>query len=375
MEAEMETEYRSDLGQQVKAPFRVGSTEYPIFFRSGTSALTVTPESRITATLLPSMKVGSDIVEGEPVSPKFLEAIDEIQDILCCWHSQFEKVDVRATPADKKTTPVGGRVGCFFTGGVDSFYTLLKHKDEIDDLIFVHGFDMSLQEAGLREKTSRTIREVATELEKETIEIETNLRTLLDSHLGWDWAHGAALACVGHVLAEELDRLYIPATHTYCDLFPWGSHPLLDPLWGTEHLQFVHDGCEANRVEKVELISEYDVALESLRVCYKNPNGVYNCGECEKCLRTMINLRCVDALNRCPTFNTSLDLQRVAGIKASDLNTIAFIRENIEVLEEQEKDHQLQNALRTALTRLRIFDRVKKIGRKVRARIRTVFGF
>ncbi len=23
--------------------------------------------------------------------------------------------------------------------------------------------------------------------------------------------------------------IYIPASHTYADLFPWGSHPILDP--------------------------------------------------------------------------------------------------------------------------------------------------
>lgn len=114
--------YRSDLDQQIEAAFRVGSKEYPICFRSETIALTESPDSRIAATLLPSMHVGRDVVEDEPVTPKLLEATDEIQDILCCWHSQFEKVDVRAIPAEQRASPSEGRVGCFFTGGVDHIW-------------------------------------------------------------------------------------------------------------------------------------------------------------------------------------------------------------------------------------------------------------
>jgi len=281
---------------------------------------------------------------------------------------------VWATPAETPLTPTGKRVGCFFTGGVDSFYTLLKHKDEIDDLIFVHGFDISLQETGLWNKTSRMIQRVASDLNMRAIEVETNLRNLLDVQLGWHWSHGAALATVGHSLTKKLGKIYIAAAHTYTDLFPWGSHPLLDPLWSSERLQFVHDGCEVNRVEKAKLISHYDIAVESLRVCYKNPDQVYNCGTCEKCLRTMVNLRCVGVLERCSTFDKPLDVKRVAEIRASDLNTIAFLRENLEMLESQGKDPELQKALKSALTRLRVFERARKLWSKVGTRLRASLG-
>jgi len=35
----------------------------------------------------------------------------------------------------------------FFSGGVDSFYTFLKHRHEITDLAVVHGFDSHNHEA------------------------------------------------------------------------------------------------------------------------------------------------------------------------------------------------------------------------------------
>ena len=63
----------------------------------------------------------------------------------------------------------------------------------------------------------------------------------------------------------------------------FGSHPLLDPLWSTETLAFVHDGCEANRMEKVRRIAESPLLLEGLRVCVDDRGpDVYNCGSCWK---------------------------------------------------------------------------------------------
>ena len=40
---------------------------------------------------------------------------------------------------------------------------------------------------------------------------------------------------------------------TYAHLGPLGSHPLLDPLWSSEDVELVHDGCEATRLDKLAL--------------------------------------------------------------------------------------------------------------------------
>ena len=53
---------------------------------------------------------------------------------------------------------------------------------------------------------------------------------------------------------------------------------MLDPLWSTELMDFEHDGCEATRPEKAAYVSEHELPMKWLRVCLKNPNGMYNCG-------------------------------------------------------------------------------------------------
>jgi hypothetical protein len=60
----------------------------------------------------------------------------------------------------------------------------------------------------------------------------------------------------------------------------------LDPLWSSRSVQIVHDGAETNRLGKVRAIAGSDAAQKHLRVCYKNPENSYNCGVCDKCVRT-----------------------------------------------------------------------------------------
>jgi hypothetical protein len=91
----------------------------------------------------------------------------------------------------------------------------------------------------------------------------------------------------------------VPAVHTYQRLKPWGSSPLLDPLWSSDRLAIIHDGCEASRPEKIAYIATSDAALESLHVCAQHHT---NCGSCEKCVATQVALRNADALDRATTF-------------------------------------------------------------------------
>src|SRR5207302_11088078 len=84
---------------------------------------------------------------------------------------------------------------------------------------------------------------------------------------------------------------------------PWGAHPLVDPRWSTEAVDVVHDGCEANRIEKIRRqIASSPLALQSLRVCWRGDSASYNCGECPKCLRTMLALHLAGTLPRATTF-------------------------------------------------------------------------
>ena len=146
----------------------------------------------------------------------------------------------------------------------------------------------------LRE-ASRAFREVAAGFNKVLIEVETNLAECLEEispsfiAAGGD-AHGAVLASIALLLSPQLKKVYIPSSYPYSNLNPCGSHVLLDPLWSTEDLEIVHDGCEATRVEKAALVAQSEIALRNLRVCLFKPEDGLNCEQCEKCLRSMAAL-------------------------------------------------------------------------------------
>lgn len=356
----------------IETNFKIRDKLFTVYFKSNDNMLLHgNNESFLVCALLPAMKTcgGQIHCEGE-VSAKFLSALPTIQDIYSVWEPSFDRVEIIGTTPIKTPSVSQNRVGAFFTGGVDSFYTFLKHQDEITDLIFVHGLDIQLDDTVLREKTSEMIHKVASEFGKNVIEIETNIRELLNYYVDWGkLGHGPALAVIGHLLSPTLHRIYIPSSYTYANLFPWGSHPILDPLWSSDSLEFIHDGCEATRVQKVALIAKHEIALHSLRVCWTNPDSLYNCGKCEKCIRTMINLKINNALAQCTTFNEELDIKQIKTLVAHDVGTRAFIKENLNVLEKNQTDKELIKALKYVLNKPET-PYLKRFRRKIRAEIK-----
>jgi len=352
--SQVKTIHTSNDGSLVEAELQIGPTSHHIYFRSNDIILSGNMEAFLTLALLPSMTKGGALVADGKASQRFLDALHTILDIYCVWEPSLHRVEIKNVIPVIRDCPKEDRVGTFFSGGVDSFYTFLKHRDEITDLIFVHGFDVLLENHTLRKKTSDMLHRIGSSFGKRVIEIETNLRLFLDSYFRLSWGtltFGAGLATVGHLLSPFFKKIYIPGSHTYADLIPLGSHPLLDPLWSTETLEFIHDGCEAKRIDKVALLSEYDLALQSLRVCFFNIHGTYNCGQCEKCLRTMINLHVVGALDRCTTFETRLDMKRISKLIVLDDSTRAFVKENLKALENRQGDPKLRKALYKVLNR------------------------
>jgi hypothetical protein len=84
---------------------------------------------------------------------------------------------------------------------------------------------------------------------------------------------------------------------------------VLDPLWSTETLTVVHDGCEMGRIDKVRFMAESQLVLDTLRLC-----PAYNCGRCIKCLPTIIDLLQAGALDRCATLPHEVDVDQLREI-------------------------------------------------------------
>lgn len=303
--------------------------------------------------LLPAMAIGSDLKLAGMISSQLLAAVPKIEDVFCLWgteywNEKFQRILVNAKPRSANAKRASG-VACFFSGGVDSFYTLLKHRDEVSHLIFVHGFDIPRTNRPIRIQASHAAREVARELGKTLIEVETDIRSFSDPLVNWRQHYqGAAMASIALLFQHLFSKVLIPSTHHYGLLVALGTHPLVDPLWSTDLTDIEHDGCEATRVKKVAYISEHEIAMRWLRVCLDNPNYAYNCGRCEKCLLTMVSLRASGSLESCRSLPDSIDLRTVADMNLNYTIGREFAGQNIRALARVGSESDLIQALEKA---------------------------
>jgi hypothetical protein len=172
------------------------------------------------------------------------------------------------------------------------------------------------------------MKRVAQDLGKEFIDVATNVRDTRWWSTGYGrLSHGSAMASVGLALEKRYNKILIPSTSAYNNLFPNGSHPLTDPLLSTRGTKIVHDGAGFDRVQKTELISKSEVALRSLRVCWESHTDK-NCQACNKCYRTMITLMLLGALKKCSTLSESnLDISKIKKIYSKDENDFSLLGE------------------------------------------------
>jgi hypothetical protein len=307
--------------------------------------------------LLPAMVRGDRLRVAEPLSPQLLDAVPAITDVATTFDRYAWGLDLRPVlveaPARVPDAPSGGRgLACFFSGGVDSTFSARAHRKDLTALVFVHGFDVPLDDAPLRHAVSTTLRAAAEALGLPLIEVEADLHRFAHGLVPWSAYHGSAMATVAHLLAPLADTFLVPASDTYATLSAYGSHPLLDPLWSSESVSILHDGCVASRVDKVRSFGEDDGGpdpLSWLRVCWRNPGGAYNCGRCPKCVSTMVALRMAGLLERAPTFPSTLDLARVAALDLSSPGSGLLWSRYVRDLDASGTDPALARAIRVAL--------------------------
>jgi hypothetical protein len=310
------------------------------------------------ALLLPAMKQGEDLIIRGRISEQLYKGMQAIMHQVLQWDIGLKPIKIEADTLVADTHEPQ-RSASFFSGGVDSFYTYLKHKedqveaDRIDSFILVNGFDIDLRNAGLWERTRQSIEAIATADKIDLIQVVSNIKNLVDPVLSWDYTHGGCLAAVGLFLRRAFRQIYIASSYTAAEQFPWGSNLATDGYWSTERTTFVHDGTEATRTSKViSQIARSPLALEHLRVCYLNEKETYNCGRCEKCIRTMISLYAAGALDKSHTFAHHIDPEVVAALpgSASESDRI-FRRDNLQALKERNLAPELQQAIEASMNK------------------------
>ncbi len=362
----------SSSGNRVDYLVELGGRRYPVYFSTAAVSLCGDGEALLAMTALGAMASGTDLQLLATLSPQFLDNQRQLMQTFASWFPRYRPVAIAAQQLVSQPKLATGRVGSFFTGGVDSFYTFLKHRDEITDLIFVHGYDVELDDLPRRRAISQMGRAIAQATGVRFIEMETNAIRLFKDFGRWGLqGHGYGLGSAARHLADYVDRIYIPSSFAEADLMPWASHPQTDPLFSDERLQVIHDGCEAGRIDKVAALAVDPLALAHLRVCWERVEGSYNCGRCEKCLRTMTSLEALGVLRHSATFPRQVAPERVRELVMYDDSLAKFARENMRLLAAKGlADSDLARAWQHVLERPAWRNRLIMRGRKLRGKWR-----
>jgi hypothetical protein len=362
----------------------------------------------IAALLLPSMRLNENLAVNAPASKKLLATLPRIMRVYHGWNHRFRLIRVGTNGAEDLAAIAPRSVGQFFSGGVDSFYTLNANlieqpisNERITHLILIHGFDIPLRDVAFFDRVYSMVRDVGNKCDVRVIKVATNAKHLLrlvltrqiikavtngeqvakigthvrqlvkatanlkqerytrmpDQILSWDMYFGAVLASVGLALGGMFRRIYIPSSTATTEmnpkgLYPWGSHPDLDPLWSTEQTSFINHGSDHYRLEKTQTIAGLDLAKEHLRVCWEMRERAYNCCKCEKCIRTMLELCLAGDLSNFRTFPIALTPELVRNINLVTPTARRFALSTLSQLQRKRKT-KLAVALAEALQKSR----------------------
>jgi hypothetical protein len=320
------TELRTAPGE-LSFKAEVGGLQPTIWFRTEADE-TPTADAALAGCLLPAMVAGGALTLEDPVSPRLLRTQREYQSIHQAWsldwlpdYPRLREVEVDAPVRRPPAAAQEGRVAAFFSGGVDSWATVLANPD-ITDLVFVRGIDILphlAHQQGLADRVEVRLREAAGELGLSFRAVETNLRELTDPLVPWEAYCACATATVALFMAPLYERVMIAGTTDHATQPAVGPSRMVNQLLSTECLEVVEDGGLFNREQKIEAICDHPVVRRSLRVCWQNPDGAYNCGRCRKCLMTMVSLEAIGARGQIATFPSELDLELVSEIPIDQL--------------------------------------------------------
>ncbi|MGH7029991.1 MAG: hypothetical protein ACREEZ_06155 [Stellaceae bacterium] len=239
-----------------------------------------------------------------PACPMLVEGLRTAHAWWSSWGGMPGPAPAIETAARGNALSAGPRrSAAFLSGGVDGLHMLMRNRrlyrrDDpayIRKALFIHGFDIGKRARAPEPERYRAalarLQPVAAETGLSLVPCRTDLRHLPSRPDFWTYRHnGAALAAVAHAALLSPALLFIGASHHAANPVPMGSHPAVDGLFSSQRITIVHDGARFTRLEKVRDLAAWPTALAALRVCPEVEGTQANCGRCEKCLRTRLEL-------------------------------------------------------------------------------------
>jgi hypothetical protein len=297
----------ADARLEISGTLRLGEHSQTLTWRvpaTWRDAVTAHADPFVIGLAFPMMQAGHDVEVLGPVSPSLLANLERFMDVWHLWSpTRYRRVRIWSHE-EQEAPPSDEAFAIPFSAGVDSCYTALSHARDLRGRnnrriglgVTMFGFDIQSNQSNARpmyDALRRGAAEMLGSLGIPHVEIESDFRSL---DTLWLHSHSSQLASGLALFGRGFSGAMIPNSLPVNQLGTlWGSHPLTDPMFSSNAFTIVDDGGAVPRWAKIEAIAPWPEAMRHLRVCFGVDGSIGNCGKCEKCIRTAIGFKIVDA--------------------------------------------------------------------------------
>jgi hypothetical protein len=303
---------------------------------------------------------GTDLHLEGPVSAAQLERLDEYLQIWSVWRpGLYRRVGITA---DEETADSAGddRAGAVmgYSGGVDASFALAAHATsslgrltrDVDLGVLVVGWDLRHGDEAAVRRARETAQRSLSAYGAGTAVVTTNWQQ--EFCASWFMSFTSGLAAVLQTFSESHSSAVHATDHSYRDelgLPPYGSSMVVNHLLGRPGFPLVSTGGTHRRTERLAFLADHPVLLDGLRVCFREGAGGGNCGHCQKCVRTQLELRVLGL----PSEVAFPSPMTVEDLFAARTNNPAVLLHFEEILELMAFDDELRGPVRQWVRRQR----------------------
>lgn len=342
----------------IKSPRRIevevmeGDAKDTLYFESNEALWEVPPVTDDFAAVALcqycSAKKTDLFIEGT-LSESTLLNLDEFIKIWSTWRPDlFTQIKIEAKKTVQDTPGRDKPAVAAFSGGVDSCFALAAHQSklagdssrEIALGVLIVGFDLQKENQDLIHLAYENAKRALDFFGARCAIIETNWRERFCP----DWLMGfvAGVACVLQTLSGRYSSGVFSSDLNYLEEFhlgPYGSHMTTNHLLGSYTFPIVSTGMYT-RLERVGfLCSRFPDVVDHLRVCWQSIDKGTNCGVCEKCVRTRLEMM---IYNKEPDiFNAPMSAELIESLALSYITIVYFE----EIYKRFAKDHPLYETI------------------------------
>lgn len=243
------------------------------------------------------LRAGGDFYVHGAVSASLMDNLEKYCD---CWRTlKPEYKNIKIIPESEVQDPVHelpNRAIMTFSGGLDASFTLFRHKTgqagrntkNIERAILLFGAaDTPLdrpEEFKIHADNARTMCE---SMGVDFLTVETNFR---DYYNDWEQEHFNLIVSALYFFEKYPYKItasslcVLPVSYKM-----WSSNPITDLMLSCNSANVISDDVAYDRVMKANVVKNWKLATKKMRVCWAGADKSKNCGECEKCIRTMLN--------------------------------------------------------------------------------------